>query len=129
MLCTKWYCVVRYNRGREECGTEGRIRNNYRFLVENPEGERSLGKTKRRWEDDIKMDLIKPGWQIVERSNLAKDRDKGRAVVKKVRYGNIWLAERLLLYEEHCSFELVNKILTTQQQAEEPEKTIRETSG
>ena len=46
------------------------------------------------------MDLREAGWQIVERSNLAKDRDKRRAVVKKVRYGNIWLAERLLLYEE-----------------------------
>jgi hypothetical protein len=34
----------------------------YRILVGRPEGRRPLGKTRRRWEDNIKMDLQKVGW-------------------------------------------------------------------
>jgi hypothetical protein len=37
-------------------------RNAYRILVEDPEGKRSLGRPRRRWVDNIKMDLRETGW-------------------------------------------------------------------
>jgi len=36
----------------------------YRFLVEKPEGKRSLGRARRRWDDNIKMDLQEVGWGL-----------------------------------------------------------------
>ena len=36
----------------------------YRGLVEKPEGKRPLGRPRRRWEDNIKMDLQEVGWGI-----------------------------------------------------------------
>jgi hypothetical protein len=40
----------------------GEKRNAYRILVGKPEGERLLGRSRRRWVDSIKMDLIEIGW-------------------------------------------------------------------
>jgi hypothetical protein len=40
----------------------GEKRNAYRILVENPEGKRPLGRPRRRWVDNIKMDVRKLGW-------------------------------------------------------------------
>jgi hypothetical protein len=40
----------------------GEKRNAYRILVENPEGKRLLGRPRRRWVDNIKMDLREIGW-------------------------------------------------------------------
>jgi hypothetical protein len=40
----------------------GEKRNVYRILVGNPEGKRPLGRPKRRWVDNIKMDLREMGW-------------------------------------------------------------------
>jgi hypothetical protein len=39
------------------CSTNGEKRNAYRILVVKPEGERPLGRPRRRWEGNIKMDL------------------------------------------------------------------------
>jgi hypothetical protein len=46
------------------CSTNGEKRNAYRILVGKPEGKRPLGKPRRRWEDNIKMDLKRDrmGW-------------------------------------------------------------------
>jgi hypothetical protein len=49
-----------------------------------PEGKRPLGRPRRRWEDEIRMDLREIGWEGVEWINLAQDRDWGRAVVNAV---------------------------------------------
>jgi hypothetical protein len=56
-------------------------RNAYRFLVGKPEGKRPLGRPRRRWADNIKMDLLEIGWGGVDWIGLALDRDKWRALV------------------------------------------------
>jgi hypothetical protein len=53
----------------------------YRLLVGKPEGKRLLGRPKRRWVDNIKMDLGEVGWGDVDWIGLAKDRNRWRAVV------------------------------------------------
>jgi hypothetical protein len=56
----------------------------YNVLVGNPEGKRPLGRPRRRWEDGIRMDLREIGWGSVEWIQLAKDRDRWRALVNTV---------------------------------------------
>jgi len=53
----------------------GEMRNSYNILVGKPEGKRPLGRTKRRWEDNIAMDLTKIGWKVVDWIRLAQERD------------------------------------------------------
>jgi len=61
----------------------GEGRGVHRVLVGKPEGKRTLGKPRRRWEDNIKMDLREMGrggdWM-----ELAQNRDRWRALVKTV---------------------------------------------
>jgi hypothetical protein len=56
----------------------------YRVLVEKPEGKRPLGKTRRRWEDNIKMDLLEVGGGDMDWIELAQDRDRWRVLVNAV---------------------------------------------
>jgi hypothetical protein len=53
-------------------------------LVGNPEGRRPLGRPRRRWVDNIKMDLLEIGWGGVDWSDLDLDRDSWRALVNAV---------------------------------------------
>jgi hypothetical protein len=62
----------------------GEGRNLYRVLVGKPEGKRSIGRARCRWEDGNKMDLTKIGWGGAVWSPLAQDRDRWRAVVNAV---------------------------------------------
>jgi hypothetical protein len=59
-------------------------RNAYRILVRNPEGKRSLGRPRRRWVDNIKMDLREIGWDGMDWIDLAQGRDQWRALVNAV---------------------------------------------
>ncbi|KAJ4428750.1 hypothetical protein ANN_25743 [Periplaneta americana] len=59
----------------------GESRNPYRVLVGRPEGKRTFGRPRRRWEDNIKMDLREVGYDDREWINLAQDRDRWRAYV------------------------------------------------
>jgi hypothetical protein len=56
----------------------------YKVLVGKPEGKRRLGRTRRRWEDGIRMDLRETGLGGVDWIRLAQDRDRWRAVVSAV---------------------------------------------
>jgi hypothetical protein len=56
----------------------------YRALVGKPEGRRPLGRPRRRWEDNIKIDLREVGWGGMDWINLAQDRDRWRALVNAV---------------------------------------------
>jgi hypothetical protein len=51
-------------------------RNAYRLLAGKPEGKRPLGRPRRRWVDNIKLDLAEIGWGGVDWIGLAQDRDK-----------------------------------------------------
>jgi hypothetical protein len=62
----------------------GETRNAYRILVGKPEGKRPLGIPRRRWVDNIKMDLREIGWDGVDWNELAQDRDQWRALVNTV---------------------------------------------
>jgi hypothetical protein len=53
-------------------------------LVEKPEGKRPLGRPRRRWVDNIRMDLGEVGWGDVDWIGLAKDRNSWRALVNLV---------------------------------------------
>ena len=62
----------------------GEGRGVYRVLVGKPEGRRPLGRPRRRWEDNIRMDLREVGCRCVDWMELAQDRDRWRAVVSAV---------------------------------------------
>ena len=56
----------------------------YRVLVGKPEGKRPLGRPRRRWGDNIKMDLQEVGGGCEDWIELAQDRDRWRALVSTV---------------------------------------------
>jgi hypothetical protein len=56
----------------------------YRVLVRKPEGKRTLGRPRRRWEDNIKMDLQEVGCVGMEWLDLAQDKDRLLARVNAV---------------------------------------------
>jgi len=62
----------------------GERRDVYRVLVGKPVGKRPLGRPRRRWEDNIKMDLQEVGCGGVDWIELALDRDRRRALVKGI---------------------------------------------
>jgi hypothetical protein len=56
----------------------------YRLLVGKPEGKRPLGRPRRRWVDNIRMDLGEVGCGGVDWIVLAKDKNRWRALVNLV---------------------------------------------
>jgi hypothetical protein len=56
----------------------------YRLLVGNPEVRRPLGGPRRRWVDNIRIDLEEVGWDDVDWIGLANDRNRWRAFVNSV---------------------------------------------
>jgi hypothetical protein len=62
----------------------GEGRGVYRVLVGKPEGRRPLGRPRRRWEDNIKMDLQEVGGSGGDWMELAQDRDRWRTLVGTV---------------------------------------------
>jgi hypothetical protein len=62
----------------------GEKRNAYRLLVGKSEGKRPLRRPRRRWVDNITMDLGEVEWGDVDWIGLSKDRNRWRAVVNSV---------------------------------------------
>ena len=60
------------------------FRGAHKVLVGKPEGGRPLGRPRRRWEDNIKMDLEEAGRGCGDWVRLAQDRDRWRALVSTV---------------------------------------------
>jgi hypothetical protein len=58
-------------------------------LVGKTEGRRPLGRPRRRWVDNIKMNLGEIGWDGTDWIKLAQDRDQWRALVNTVM--NLWV--------------------------------------
>jgi len=56
----------------------------HRVLVEKPEGKRPLGRPRRRWEDNIKMDLQEVGGGFGYWMEVAQDRDRWRTLMSRV---------------------------------------------
>jgi hypothetical protein len=67
------------------CGAYGGDRGVHRMLVGKPEIKRPLGRPRRRWEDNIKIDLQEVGGGRGDWMELAQDRDRCRALVGTVR--------------------------------------------
>ena len=62
----------------------GEERGVYRVLVGKPEGKRLLGRPRRRWVDNIRMDLQEVGYGYIDWIGLAQDRDSWRTLVNAV---------------------------------------------
>jgi hypothetical protein len=62
----------------------GEMRDVYRVLGGRPEGKRSLGRTRHRWEDNMKIDLWEVGHGSMDWIDLAQDRDRWLAFVNVV---------------------------------------------
>jgi hypothetical protein len=62
----------------------GERRNAYRLLVGKPEGKRPLRRPRRRWLDNIRMDLVEVSRGDMDWNGLAQDRDRWRALVNSV---------------------------------------------
>ena len=82
----------------------------YRVLVGKPEGKRPLGRPRRRWVDNISMDLQEVGCGYTDGIGLAQDRDTWRTLVSAVMYLRVlwisWLAAHQLASQEGlCTME------------------------
>jgi hypothetical protein len=66
------------------CSAYGERIGVHRVMVGKPEGKRPLGRPRRRWEDNIKMDLKEVGCGGVDLIELAQDRDRWRALANAV---------------------------------------------
>jgi hypothetical protein len=71
-------------RWAEHVARMGEKRSVYRLLVGKTKGKRSLGRPRRRWVDNIRMDLLEVGWGEVDWIGLAQDRNRWRAFLKSV---------------------------------------------
>jgi hypothetical protein len=66
------------------CSTNGGNGSAYRILVGKSEGKRQLGRPRRRWVNNIKMDLREIGWDDIDWIDLTQNRDTWRALVNTV---------------------------------------------
>jgi hypothetical protein len=82
-------CIIRIMKSKKirwmwHVARMGENRNAYRILVGKPEGKGPLGEPRRRWENNIRMDLREIGWGGMDWIDLAQDRDQWRALVNTI---------------------------------------------
>jgi hypothetical protein len=80
-------CVIKSRRMRwaEHVTQVGEGRGVYRVLVGKPKEKRPLGRHRRRWEDNIKMNLQEVGCGGMDWIEIAQNRDRWRAIVNKIK--------------------------------------------
>jgi hypothetical protein len=64
----------------------------YNIMVGKAEGKRPFGRSRRRWEENIGMDLREIGWESADWMHLAQDRDQWRTLVKTIM--KFWFHKR-----------------------------------
>jgi hypothetical protein len=69
---------------RRACSTNGAKRNAYRILIGIPEGKKSIGRPRRRWDDNIKMDLRETDYGGMYWIDLTQDRDQWMCLMNTV---------------------------------------------
>ena len=88
MICIRHniFRVIKSGRIRWEghVARVGERRGVYRVLVEKPEGKRPLGRSRQRWENNIKMDLQEVGCGGMDWIDVAQDRDRWQAFANAV---------------------------------------------
>jgi hypothetical protein len=67
-----------------ECSTIDEKRNACRILVGMPKGKRPLGRPRRRWVDNVRIDLRETGWDGMDWIDLAQDRDQWMALMNTI---------------------------------------------
>jgi hypothetical protein len=84
---------VKEDEMHRACSTNGEKRNAYRVLVGKPEEKTPLGRPRRRWVDNIKIDLREIGQSGMDWIYLAQDRDQWRDLVNtamNLRFHSSW---------------------------------------
>ena len=88
MICTAHPILfvdkIEKNERGVACSTYGERRGVYRVLVEKPERKRPLGRSRHRWEDNIKMDLQEVGCWGMDYVELTQYRNRWREIVNVV---------------------------------------------
>jgi hypothetical protein len=79
-ICSSAYKALKYIKDLQAWARHvarmGEKRNAYRILVGKPEGKRPLGRTRRRWVDNIKMELREIARDVMDWFRLSQDRDQ-----------------------------------------------------
>ncbi|KAJ4449196.1 hypothetical protein ANN_00593 [Periplaneta americana] len=92
----------------------GESRNAYKVLVGRPQGERPLGRPRRKWKDNFKMDLREMGYDDRDWINLAQDMDRWRAYVRAAMNLRSWIGRAIAQWPPRspdltsCDFYLCN---------------------
>jgi len=89
---------IEKNEMGRACTAHGR--GMYRVLVGKPKGKGSLGRLRRRWEDNDKMDLQEVGCWGMDWIRLAQDRDRWRAFVSAIM--NLWVPQNVGNFLTSC---------------------------
>ena len=85
------YIMIKFEKNEMgwACGAYGWGVGVYRVLVGKPEGKRTLGRPRRRWVDNVRMDLQEVGCGYMDWIGLAQDRDRWRTLASAVM--NLWV--------------------------------------
>ena len=116
-LCSLWLTIwIFYVWWVGHVARMGEGRGVHWVMVGKPEGKRPLGRPRRRWADNIKMDLQEVGGSCGDWMELAQDRDRWRALVSTVRnlrvpkmWGISWLAAEPVSFSRRTLLHGVSK--------------------